>query len=267
MSAPASHTPSLTSCCAGFYELPVAKLLLGETYHPGGTKLTRQLAESTLVGPGTRVLDLASGEGVTVRLVAEELGADATGVDVSEKNVEAARQQAEAAGLADRARFEVADVGALPFDDGSFDVVLCECALCTFPDANRALAEARRVLKPRGRIGISDIVLNKPIPEPLQGVLGHVLCLAGARSDTQTGELIESAGFTSLRTRDATTEMLALVDRIEAQFGRADLLQSALGDDLPGWLEASGPVIAEAQQYIRGGGAGYALFTARRTGT
>jgi ubiquinone/menaquinone biosynthesis C-methylase UbiE len=68
-----------------------------------------------------------------------------------------ARRRADAAGLADRLRFEVADAGALPFADGQFDLVVSTMSLHHWPDPRRGLAEVRRVLRPAGRASIYDV--------------------------------------------------------------------------------------------------------------
>jgi arsenite methyltransferase len=92
-----------------------------------------------------RVLDVAGGRGGTALLLAREYGAVVTGVDLSAANVAVA---AAAAGLADRDR--LGDAEALPLPAGGVDVVMCECAFCTFPDKPTAATEFARVLRPVG---------------------------------------------------------------------------------------------------------------------
>jgi hypothetical protein len=78
---------SVKSCCAGFYELPIVSMLLGDSLHPGGPALTRKLAEVAMVGRETAVLDLACGRGESGRVVASHYGCPVLGVDYSRTNV------------------------------------------------------------------------------------------------------------------------------------------------------------------------------------
>ncbi|UCE89080.1 MAG: methyltransferase domain-containing protein [Pseudomonadota bacterium] len=260
-----STTPQgFKGCCAGLYELPITTLLLGESHHPGGAQLTRQLAESVLVGPDTRVLDVACGRGTTARLLAEEFGAQVTGVDYSDLIVQNARRATRAAGLEARVDFRTGDAEHLPCEDASIDVVLCECALCTFPDAPRALREFYRVLKPGGRLGISDIVVNREMPAALQTVVGHVVCIAGARSADGYLELIDEAGFNTTRSRNASSALLEMMTRVEQRLRLADVIAQLETLELPDDLTHSAETLDEARSFITAGGAGYALFSARK---
>ena len=143
----------LKACCATAYADPAVRWLLGEELHPGGEGTTRRALELAGLQPGQRLLDVASGSGASAMLAARELGAEAVGVEYGAEAVRAARELAAASGLGDRVGFVRGDAEALPFADGSFDVVLCECSLCTFPDKRRAAAELRRVLRPGRQAG------------------------------------------------------------------------------------------------------------------
>ena len=254
----------LKSCCASLYELPITQVLLGPSFHPGGRALTRRLANAAIVGRNSRVLDVASGTGESARELARHYGCDVTAVDLSAHNVALARQRAESEGLGHRCRFLVGDAEALPFDDHTFDVVLCECALCTFPDMAAALAEMQRVLAATGRIGLSDIVLERGPPPALNDVLGHVLCIAGARSRRGYEDALASAGFGAIRHRDVSPVLLELLDRIEGRLGKARALANLGQLTLPdGFEEDAQPTLVAARDFLRSGGAGYAIFTAR----
>src|ERR671923_304621 len=80
------------------------------------------------------------------------------------------------------ARSSPASTSATPrFADGEFDAVLCECSLSTFPDKGRAVAEMRRVLRPGGRVAISDVVTDHArLPEQLRGTVATLACVGGA---------------------------------------------------------------------------------------
>jgi len=256
---PADNKP----CCALLYELPLTTLLLGESFHPGGNRLTRQLAEQALVGPTCRVLDIACGPGNSARLLADEFGAIVTGVDYSNSLLEQARNLTAAAGLAQRVDFLHAEAQNLPFDQGAFDVVFCECALCTFADAPRVLAEALRVLKPGGRLALSDIIINAPVPSELQSALGHALCIAGARSADEYQALIVAAGFKPPRSHDVSHVLLDTVQQIEQRLQLAEVITALHATCAPPEFDNTDVAIDTARRFIQSGGLGYSLFIAR----
>jgi len=102
--------------------------------------IVRRLVELAEVRSGSRVLDLATGTGAAARIAAAA-GAEVTGVDISPRMIEIARQRSPA-GL----RFEAADAAELPFNAGAFSAVICGLGLSHFPDVPAALGEIRRVL-------------------------------------------------------------------------------------------------------------------------
>jgi 7,8-dihydro-6-hydroxymethylpterin dimethyltransferase len=109
----------LRSCCVSAYESEAVRWLLGDDLHPGGAALSRRLADLAGVGPGSQVLDVASGRGRTARLLASEFGAEVTGVELSGPCVAAAQAEAEAAELQGRVRFVQGDAAALPAASGA----------------------------------------------------------------------------------------------------------------------------------------------------
>ena len=161
----------LKQCCAALYESDLTKLLLGDSFHPGGERLTERLAEMLNLGPASRVLDVAAGKGTSACHLAERFGCDVTGIDYGEQNVDAANRMAGNRCLGGRVRFRHADAERLPFADSSFDIVLCECAFCTFPDKHAAAREFARVLRAGGRVGVSDLTRNGPLGAELEGLL------------------------------------------------------------------------------------------------
>jgi ubiquinone/menaquinone biosynthesis C-methylase UbiE len=118
----------------------------------------RVAAEIAEIAPGSRVLDIGSGPGrVAIRLATLAPTARVVGVDVEPEMVERATANAARAGVSDRAEFQVGDVGALPFPDASFDVVISTFSLHHWPDPVTGLAEVHRVLKPGGVARIYDV--------------------------------------------------------------------------------------------------------------
>ena len=203
----------------GFNELPVLTLLFGSDVHPGGVPLTRKLAGSALVGHNDRVLDVACGRGESARVLAEHFGCRIVGIDYSRRNIYRARELTEDVGLSSRVQFVQGDAERLPFANESFDVVTCECSLSIFPNLLLALTEMKRVLRPGGRLGISDVVLNKPLPESLRDLVGHVLCISGALAIDGYRDVLDKTGFSAIRTHDVSEVLSDMITRMERRIG------------------------------------------------
>lgn len=252
------------SCCAGFYELPLIQSLLGDQWHPGGPTLTRRLASSVLIGRNTRVLDVASGTGESARVLAKHFGCHVTGVDFSGENCARASAMASESGLSEKTQFVEGDAEDLHFAADSFDVVICECSLCVFPSRSVALTEMRRVLRPGGRLGISDVIVNDPIPPSLQNLFGYVLCIGGALSISGYREAFAAAGFASIRSRDASYALDDMIVRVERRARAArELLNGESIELQPGWTVSRDEMI-DARNFVTSGGVGYAMISGRK---
>jgi arsenite methyltransferase len=173
-------TADLKQCCARLYESDFAKLLLGESFHPGGLKLTERLGQLLQLGPSSHVLDVASGLGTSAIFLAQHFGCEVIGLDYGPQNVAQANDVAARKGLSARVRFEQADAESIPYPNSSFDAVVCECAFCTFPDKSKASDEFARVLRGTGRVGISDLTRAAELPKELDGLLAWIACIADA---------------------------------------------------------------------------------------
>src|SRR5713226_2182576 len=92
-------------CCAAFYGSDLARLLLGDSFHPGGTHLTDRLGQLTELTRDSRVLDVAAGRGTSAFHLAQSFGCEVVGVDLSEDNVKVASEQVSIRGLASRVSF------------------------------------------------------------------------------------------------------------------------------------------------------------------
>ena len=255
---------SFAGCCAELYELPIVEYLLGQSFHPGGAKLTRQLASAALVASHSNVLDVACGIGNSARLVAADFGATVTGCDYSAVNLERAVATARSDHLESKTRFVRSSAEQLPFAPESFDVALCECSLCLFENMATALEQIRAVLKTGGRIGVSDFFLNAPVPDSLDGLLGRVLCVSGSPSLDAYREALEHAGFEYVRVRVVNWTLADMVQRVRHRLQRLAMAPGAAGVDLPTDWGDPLPVLAELEDLIASGGAGYLMATARR---
>ena len=150
---------------------------------------------------GDVVLDLGSGAGKDVFLAAEKVG-DAgrvIGVDMTPEMVVLARKNAvkffTTTGLAN-VEFREGTIENLPVEDASVDVVISNCVINLSPDKPRVFREVHRVLKPGGRMIVSDIVLNRPLPESARNDADlYAACIAGARLRDDYLQTIRDAGF------------------------------------------------------------------------
>jgi arsenite methyltransferase len=251
------------SCCAAVYEHAAVRWLLGGELHPGGEATTRRALELIRAGPGERLLDVACGTGTSALLAAREFGCIVTGVEYSEQAVRDAQQAADAAGLCGRIGFVGGDAEALPFSDGEFDAVLCECSLSTFPDKRRALAEIGRVLRPGGRLALSDVVVDRArLPAELSHALAAVACVGEALSRRGYEELVLGAGLRPFAVESRDADAAALAERVRDRLRGARLV----GLDSPqasiGTREAI-ELVDLATRAIADGALGYAIIAAK----
>lgn len=254
-----STADEVKRCCAAAYSSDVVALLLGEHYHPGGSALTRRLADRLGLRPGLRVLDVACGRGGTPLLLARKYGVRVDGIDLSTDNVAKAADIAANAGLGDKVAFHAGDAETLPYGDATFDALICECAFCTFTDKPLAAQEFARVLRPGGLAGITDITVDGPLPPELDDLAGWVACLADARTARDYERILADAGLTTTVAEDHDEALTEMIEQIQA---RLRLLRMA-GDgriDVRRGLE-----LAQAASTAAADGlAGYCLLVATR---
>jgi arsenite methyltransferase len=146
---------------------------------------------------GETVLDLGSGAGFDCFLAANAVGkkGKVIGVDMTQEMLERARDNARKGGY-QNVEFRLGEIEALPVEDGSVDAIISNCVINLVPDKKKAFREAFRVLRPGGRLMVSDIVLKKSLPDFVkQSIEAYVGCLAGAVSREKYLDAISSAGF------------------------------------------------------------------------
>ncbi|MGH2952739.1 MAG: class I SAM-dependent methyltransferase [Solirubrobacterales bacterium] len=253
------------ACCAAVYEHPAVRWLLGDELHPGGEATTRRALELIGASAGERLLDVASGNGASAMLAAWDFGCLVAGIDYGALAVGDAQREAEAAGLTERVGFVVGDAEALPFSDGEFDAVLCECSLCTFPQKARAVGEMRRVLCSGGRLAISDVVVDRArLPNGLDGALATIACVGEALPTRGYEDLLADAGLRVVAVESRPDDAAALAERVHERLRGARLLGIEGIPRSPIDTDRAIELAGAARQAIADGALGYAIFAAER---
>ena len=149
---------------------------------------------------GETVLDLGSGAGLDVLLSARRVGehGKAYGLDMTKEMLAAANANKEKAGIAN-AEFLKGHIEEIPLPDNAVDVVISNCVINLSADKDKVFAEIFRVLKPGGRVAVSDIVTTRKLPEKLRcSLLAWAGCVAGALTDAEYKAKLAAAGFTGI---------------------------------------------------------------------
>lgn len=147
--------------------------------------------------PGEVALDLGAGAGIDCFLAARRVGprGRVIGVDMTPEMLDRARANAGASGLSN-VEFRLGEIENLPVADGSVDVIISNCVINLSTDKPRVFREAFRVLRPGGRLMVSDLALKKPIPRGLRdSAEAYVACIGGALLKDDYLVLIRKAGF------------------------------------------------------------------------
>jgi SAM-dependent methyltransferase len=170
--------------------------------------------------PGEVVVDLGAGGGLDVFLAAKKVGptGKAIGIDMTPEMLARARENAKRQGLTN-VEFHEATIDNLPLPKASVDCVISNCVINLAPDKNAVFREIARVLKPGGRVAVSDIALKRPLPPEIGGdLLAYVGCIAGAIliEDYMAG--LKAAGFSAVEVIDMKRDLNAYT-QVEGQAG------------------------------------------------
>lgn len=161
--------------------------------------------------PGEVVVDLGCGGGLDVILASRQVGSTgkAIGIDMTSEMIDRARAAAAKADTSN-VEFHLATLDRLPLPDNSVDCVISNCVINLVPDKRRALDEIARVLKPGGRVAISDIALKQPLPDKVRSSLeAYVGCIAGAILIDDYRRSLEQAGFDAVTVTDTGADLNA----------------------------------------------------------
>ena len=150
---------------------------------------------------GEIVLDLGAGAGMDVFLAANKVGAKGRviGVDMTREMIDRASAIAKSNGY-ENVEFRLGEIEKLPVDDGSMDTVISNCVINLSPDKSKVFSEAYRVLKPRGKLIVSDIVSEHQLPDGIrEDPNAWAGCIAGALEQQEYLAKIREAGFRDLQ--------------------------------------------------------------------
>jgi arsenite methyltransferase len=196
------------SCCGSPSSCSAADMITADLY---SNQQQSELPESAVMAslgcgnptvlaelkPGETVLDLGSGGGIDVLLSAKRVspGGKAYGLDMTDEMLSLARENQEKSGV-DNVEFLKGEIEKIPLPEDSVDVIISNCVINLSADKDRVFQEAFRVLKPGGRLAVSDVVTRGDIaPEIRKSVLLWVGCVAGALEENEYKNKLSAAGF------------------------------------------------------------------------
>jgi len=169
---------------------------------------------------GEVVVDLGSGGGLDVLLAARKVGAagKAIGIDMTQEMIDLARRNAAKAGLTN-VEYHLATIDKLPLGDASVDCVISNCVINLAPDKPAVFREIYRVLKPGGRLAVSDIALKRELPPEIgNDVMAYIGCIAGAILIEDYRKILGEAGFAHVEVIDSGRDLNAYA-KVENQAG------------------------------------------------
>ena len=251
-------------CCADLYSSELARLILGDSLHPGGRRATNRLGRLMGLQPGWRVLDLACGIGTSATALSRVFRCRVTGLELGAEAAATSRRRALEQTIPANVDFIRGDAELPPFRDGAFDAVLIECATSLFTDKAAAMAECRRLLKPGGVLGISDVTMEPgSLPPELDGTVGMMLCLTDALSAEGYRNLLERAGFITGEPEDLSAEVLTLLTDLRARLALGQAL-ARMDTELVSDLAVAAPdLLDRVEPLVESGQIGYWLYVGR----
>jgi sarcosine/dimethylglycine N-methyltransferase len=211
--------------------------------HYGGLDATDELARQARIGPGTVVADFCAGLGGTVRYLAHKYGANVTGVEFTPARAAGAQELTRLVGLQETARIVEGNVMNAPLADERFDAVVSQESFCHIPDVEKALEEARRILRAGGRLAFTDWVVNQPLAAADAQLMWEGMAIQPLRSIPDYRQLVEGVGLRVLSVTDLTEEWKPILKERLAMYQR--LREEARQSGMPAGHDAF------HQSYIR----------------
>ncbi len=167
---------------------------------------------------GEVVMDLGSGAGLDAFLAAEKVGKTGRviGIDMTSEMLQKARDNAVKLGVTN-VEFRQGDIEALPVEDESVDVIISNCVINLAPDKSKVFREAFRVLRPGGRLLVSDMVLRGELPEEIrESIRSYTGCVAGAVPESEYLEMLREAGFEEVEVLERSGSGAVVSSKIKA---------------------------------------------------
>ena len=219
------NPPEALSCCSTFYEQDWVRNLAEDIFHPGGEDLTRRTIVAMDLPAHATVADLGCGTGTTALMLARDFSLQVSGLDLSAANIERAIERTDTNSAA--VKFIQADAQKLPFEDNELDGILAECSFSLFADQAAVLAEIKRVLKPGGKLAITDMAIGGPLPADIAEVISPWTCLVDAMDQQNYAQGFATAGFEIQVIADESaglTKLMQLLKRKLLLLGAGGLL-------------------------------------------
>jgi ubiquinone/menaquinone biosynthesis C-methylase UbiE len=162
-------------------------------------------------------------------------------------------------------QFERGDAETLPFPDGSFDAVICECAFCTFPNKAATAGEFFRVLRRGGHLGISDLTRETVLPAELDGLLAWIACIGDAQTVEGYTHFLQGAGFSVGSINQQNYALEEMVNQVRVKLLGTEIMTGLNKLQLPGVdLGAAKRMAGSAMAAVKRGQLGYALICATK---
>ena len=239
-----------SSCCGSYSPIELAK---GIGYSqedlsilPDGANMGLSCGNPTALAglkPGEYVLDLGSGGGFDVFIAAQKVGKDGLviGTDMTPEMITKARNSikrfTEKTGLSN-VEFRLGEIEHLPIEDETMDVVISNCVINLSPDKSQVWREIARILKPGGRVCVSDLALLEPLPEKVkESAAALVGCISGAVLVSETEAMMKSAGLVNIK-------LIRKSYNMDIMDGCNDPLYEAVSETLPKGKKLSDYVVS-----------------------
>lgn len=237
--------------------------VLGDVFHPGGLKLTSELAELGNIDEDTDVLVLACGEGDSAIFLAHEYGAKVYAIDIDPLKIKEGTKKARKLRLLKRVFFKNASAYDLPFLEARFDVVLCEMTICLFPDKLSVLQEAHRVLRSQGIAIFSGVIIHD-ISEETEAKFKELTCLFSAPSLDDYIELFKKAEFSKVKAIDRSEIAVEQYDELKKKWSKLRFFSKIFLQDTIVDEEEFSNLIKEGERLIEEKKVGYGILIGTR---